>query len=74
MHDRGSTKHVMEMAKALKRNLDFISVFGGHHPTFVPEILNEPYIDVVVKGRAKGPSRISSTIFATRSRSPTLPT
>jgi radical SAM superfamily enzyme YgiQ (UPF0313 family) len=50
----GVHKHVMEMAKALKRNLDFISVFGGHHPTFVPEILNEPYIDVVVKGEGEG--------------------
>jgi radical SAM superfamily enzyme YgiQ (UPF0313 family) len=50
----GVHKHVMEMAKALKRHHKFISVFGGHHPTFVPEILAEPYIDVLVKGEGEG--------------------
>jgi radical SAM superfamily enzyme YgiQ (UPF0313 family) len=49
----GVHKHVMEMAKALKRHHKFLSVFGGHHPTFVPEILNEQHVDVIVKGEGE---------------------
>lgn len=49
----GVHKHVMEMARGLRKNLNFISVFGGHHPTFVPEILNESYIDIIVKGEGE---------------------
>ncbi|MFN0207696.1 MAG: B12-binding domain-containing radical SAM protein [Planctomycetota bacterium] len=49
----GVHKHVMEMCKALKRNINFLSVFGGHHPTFVPEIINEPYINMIVKGEGE---------------------
>ncbi|HKD99938.1 MAG TPA: radical SAM protein [Planctomycetota bacterium] len=50
----GVHNHVMEMAKALKRHHDFLSIFGGHHPTFVPDILNEPYVDVVCRGEGEG--------------------
>lgn len=50
----GVHKHVMEMCKAIKKNHKFLSVFGGHHPTFVPEIINESYIDMVVKGEGEG--------------------
>lgn len=49
----GVHRHVMEMAKALRKNMNFLSVFGGHHPTFVPEIINEDYIDVIVKGEGE---------------------
>jgi radical SAM superfamily enzyme YgiQ (UPF0313 family) len=50
----GVHKHVMEMAKALRKHHRGLHVFGGHHPTFVPEILEEPYIDAIVKGEGEG--------------------
>jgi len=50
----GVHKHVMEMAKAIRKQYpNFLSVFGGHHPTFVPEILQEPHVDVIVKGEGE---------------------
>ncbi|MBI3819662.1 MAG: B12-binding domain-containing radical SAM protein [Planctomycetes bacterium] len=49
----GVHKHVMEMCKALKNQYNFLSVFGGHHPTFVPEMQHESYVDVLVKGEGE---------------------
>ncbi len=50
----GAHAHVMEMAKALRKHHRFLSVFGGHHPTFVGDILKESYIDVIVRGEGEG--------------------
>src|SRR5262245_8989602 len=50
----GVHKHVMEMAKALHKHHRALSIFGGHHPTFVSEIINEPYVDMVCRGEGEG--------------------
>lgn len=43
--------HSAEMVKKLKEsNPDVISVFGGHHPTSFPEIINDRGVDIVVVG------------------------
>jgi anaerobic magnesium-protoporphyrin IX monomethyl ester cyclase len=49
----GVHKHVMGMCETLKKHAKFTSVFGGHHPSFVPDIINEPYIDVVCRGEGE---------------------
>jgi len=36
----------------LKQKLDFVSVFGGPHPTYFPQVVNEPGVDYIVRGEA----------------------
>jgi len=38
--------------RALKSRYDFHSVFGGPHPTFFPEIIDEESVDAVCLGEA----------------------
>ena len=45
----------VEVATAIKSNLRWLPIiFGGWHPTLVPdETLSEPYVDVVVRGQGE---------------------
>lgn len=39
-----------EINRSLKRDFDFISVFGGPHPTFFPDFINEEGVDAICIG------------------------
>lgn len=43
----------IELNRRLKEKYDFISVFGGHHPTFFPEMIEEEGVDVVCQGEGE---------------------
>lgn len=49
----GSHQWVLGMAKKLKKKLNFLSVIGGPHPTFFPEIINEPCVDIISIGESE---------------------
>ena len=48
-------KHLrfIELNRILKDNMNFISVFGGSHPTYFPEMINEEGVDVIIRGEAE---------------------
>lgn len=46
----GEHRYILELNKQLKARYSFQSVFGGPHPTFFPEIKDEPGVDIVVRG------------------------
>ena len=41
----GLHKYYLEINKKLKREIKFFSVFGGPHPTYFPELIEEEYIN-----------------------------
>ena len=43
----------IEMNRRLKRKYNFISVFGGPHPTFFPEMIEEEGVDVICRGEGE---------------------
>ncbi|NQU77397.1 B12-binding domain-containing radical SAM protein [Candidatus Falkowbacteria bacterium] len=49
----GLHQYYVELNKKLKSQYDFISIFGGPHTTFFPEIINEPGIDIVGIGECE---------------------
>jgi len=49
----GSHQWGMSLAKKLKKKLNFVCVFGGPHPTFFPEIINDPNVDIVSIGESE---------------------
>ncbi len=46
----GLHRHLLKLNLGLKRRWDFISVFGGPHPTFFPEMVGERGVDAVCRG------------------------
>jgi radical SAM superfamily enzyme YgiQ (UPF0313 family) len=50
----GLHRYLLALNRGLKRRWDFISVFGGPHPTFFPEMLEEPGVDVICRGEGDG--------------------
>lgn len=44
----------LEIARAIKSYTKAITVFGGSHPTFFPEIIKENAVDVVCMGEGEG--------------------
>ncbi|MCK9612282.1 MAG: radical SAM protein [Bacteroidales bacterium] len=46
-------KKYVEINKALKKQLFFLSVFGGPHATFFPDIIYEPDVDVICRGEGE---------------------
>lgn len=49
----GSHQWALYMAKELKRFLAAPNIFGGIHPTFFPEILRYPQVDMVCRGEGE---------------------
>lgn len=49
----GSHKKLLEFNRQLKIKLKFISVFGGPHPTFFPEMSREPEVDYLIRGESE---------------------
>jgi radical SAM superfamily enzyme YgiQ (UPF0313 family) len=48
------SRYYMDLNEFVKSRYDVFSVFGGAHPTFAPEIINDDYIDCVCRGEAEG--------------------
>ncbi len=46
----GSETYYMGLIRRLRQHLPFLSILGGPHPTFFPEILNEPEVDIICRG------------------------
>ena len=46
----GSEKYYLELLGRLRKRLDFISIMGGPHPTFFPEILEKDGLDIICRG------------------------
>lgn len=49
----GSHRWATELAKTIKRNYDVVTLFGGAHPTFFPEIINEEGVDIICRGEGE---------------------
>lgn len=49
----GYHQYYIDLNKVLKKKYGFISVFGGPHPTFFPEMINEEGVDCVCRGEAE---------------------
>jgi anaerobic magnesium-protoporphyrin IX monomethyl ester cyclase len=48
----GGHKAAIEKAREIKKELKVITVFGGAHPTFFPEMINEEGVDIICRGEA----------------------
>ena len=46
----GSEPYYIELIRRLRRHVKFISVVGGPHPTFFPEIIELPEVDIICRG------------------------
>ncbi len=49
----GEHNHMTEINKELKKKYRFVSVFGGPHPTFSPEMIEKEGVDVVCVGEGE---------------------
>ena len=45
----------LDLVRCLKAEFDFVSVFGGPHPTYFPEIIDGEGVDVVCVGEGEYP-------------------
>ena len=46
----GSEPYYLELIRRLRRHAKFISVVGGPHPTFFPEIIETNEVDIICRG------------------------
>ncbi|MDP6525108.1 MAG: radical SAM protein [Kiritimatiellia bacterium] len=46
----GSDRYYLALNRFLKQKFNFVSVFGGPHPTFFPEMIHEPGVDAICRG------------------------
>ena len=46
----GSDRYYLALNRYLKQQLEFVSVFGGPHPTFFPEMIHEAGVDAICRG------------------------
>jgi anaerobic magnesium-protoporphyrin IX monomethyl ester cyclase len=49
----GSHGWALNIARALKKRYKFIALFGGAHPTFFPEFIDEDGVDVICRGEGE---------------------
>ncbi|MBN2085970.1 MAG: cobalamin-dependent protein [Anaerolineales bacterium] len=49
----GSHRRYFEIAAALKRQLGVLTLWGGPHPTFFPEMIELPFVDLVCIGEGE---------------------
>ncbi len=50
----GSHRYYYELNRRLKEGIEFFSVFGGPHPTFFPEMIEEEGVDGICIGEGEG--------------------
>jgi len=46
----GSEAYYLELIRRLRQHVNFLAVMGGPHPTFFPEIIEQPEVDVICRG------------------------
>src|SRR3989338_1082662 len=51
----GDQKFYLKLNRQLKEKNRFVSLFGGPHPTFFPNIIEEEGVDVVCRGEGEAP-------------------
>ena len=49
----GSQMWAVDIAGEIKENYGILNAFGGPHPTFFPEFIEEPNVDVLVRGEGE---------------------
>ncbi|MDP2925977.1 MAG: radical SAM protein [Nanoarchaeota archaeon] len=49
----GNHKEYIELNKKIKKELKVYSIFGGPHPTFYPEMINEEGVDAICRGEGE---------------------
>jgi radical SAM superfamily enzyme YgiQ (UPF0313 family) len=49
----GRHRNLQKFNSELKKRINFVSVFGGPHPTYFPEIASDKDIDYIVRGEAE---------------------
>jgi radical SAM superfamily enzyme YgiQ (UPF0313 family) len=49
----GSHRWALDVARQVKQSYQLPNVFGGAHPTFFPQFLNEDGVDMIVKGEGE---------------------
>jgi len=50
----GSQRYYLDLNRTIKQSLEVYSVFGGPHPTFFPEMIEQPGVDAVCIGEGEG--------------------
>ena len=51
----GIHKWALQCARTLKNALPVRTIFGGPHPTYFPEIIQEPPVDIICRGEGEYP-------------------
>jgi anaerobic magnesium-protoporphyrin IX monomethyl ester cyclase len=51
----GLHKQYIQASLTLKKRLDFLSIFGGPHPSFFPEMIYEEGVDIICMGEGEFP-------------------
>lgn len=49
----GSHRWAITMAGEIRREYNLPNIIGGAHPTFFPEVINEPGIDMILRGEGE---------------------
>ena len=49
----GLHKWALKIAKEIKKKTDKLILFGGPHPTFFPEVINKPQVDIICRGEGE---------------------
>lgn len=49
----GSQNEYLDYFRILKKKINFVSIFGGPHPTYFPEIINNDCVDYVCRGEGE---------------------
>lgn len=51
----GPHKRLVRASREIKKSLDVLSIFGGPHPSYFPEVIEEQGIDVICRGEGEYP-------------------
>jgi len=51
----GSEAYYLELIRQLRKHAKFISIMGGPHASFFPEIVEEPEVDIICRGEGDAP-------------------
>jgi anaerobic magnesium-protoporphyrin IX monomethyl ester cyclase len=49
----GAHNYYIDLNRKLKEKFDFVSIFGGPHPTFFPEMIHEKGVDAICLGEGE---------------------
>ena len=51
----GTHNAALQLAETIKRTFPTKTIFGGPHPTYFPDIINEPAVDIICRGEGEYP-------------------